>query len=146
MRRKDFTTQVPVIVRVYLLKLRAVKQEGPEIEEAAGERKSEKKGVLETRSGGWAGMSYRCPLLPGLRVSWGPLELRRKEVGIQGVSELYPAHRGSFVFRRFIFAERTLGEVLREGLNRIFISFLSVSFNMLIHQNMGMEGSALFSG
>ena len=55
---------------------------------------------------------------------------------------------GSFVLRLFIFhwPAGILGKVSGEDINRMFIIFPIVSFNMLIHQNMGMEGSALFSG
>ena len=55
-------------------------REGLKVEAAAGERK--KKRVLETGSGDWPRMSYRCPLLPWLQVLWGPLERRRKAAGI----------------------------------------------------------------
>ena len=40
--------------------------------------KSEEKGALETASGGMAGLSFRCPLLSWLQVSWGPLEFNRR--------------------------------------------------------------------
>ena len=35
-------------------------------------------------------------------------------------------------------------KVSGKSLNRIFINFLGVSFNMLIHQNVCIEGSGLF--
>ena len=54
---------------------------------------------------------------------------------------------GFFVLRLFIFLwlAGILGEVSEKGLNRIFISFPSVSFNMLICQNVLIEGSGLCS-
>ena len=54
---------------------------------------------------------------------------------------------GSFVLRLFIFhwPAGILGKVSGEDINRMFIIFPIVSFNMLIHQNVCMEGSGLFS-
>ena len=52
----------------------------------------------------------------------------------------------SFVLRYLIFLwpAGILGKISGECLNRIFISFSGVSFNILIHQNVCVEGSGLF--
>ena len=54
----------------------------------------------------------------------------------------------SFVLRFFIFLRPAgvLGAVSREGLNKIILCFSGVSFNMLIHPNVGKEGSRLLPG
>ena len=71
-------------------------------------------------------MGYHCPLLPGLQVSWGPLEFRRcgpvrREVrkdegegnGVGCSPEGWSTHRRSFVF---IFYLSLAGRNRREGL------------------------------
>ena len=59
-------------------------KEGLKVEEATGERMSERKGTLETGSGGPTRMSCHCPLLLWLQVSGDPLEFRKKTPEIQG--------------------------------------------------------------
>lgn len=53
----------------------------------------------------------------------------------------------SFVLKLFIslWPAGILGEVSGEDLNGIFISFLGMSFSMLIHQNVCVKGSGYFS-
>lgn len=98
------------------------------------------KGPLEThRCRGQPGTS--CRLLPRLQVWRAPLEFRRKKKR---------AHCGSLDLRLLIFLwpAGVLGETLGAGgsLNRVCISSPGVSFNMLIHQNVCLEGWGLFSG
>ena len=95
--RKDLATRVQVVLRVCLLKLQTGKQRKGLRWKKQQERaqvgllgsvrnkrrelpgRSEKRGVLETGLGSKPGMSRRCPLLPRLQLSWGPLEFRRRQ-------------------------------------------------------------------
>ena len=55
---------------------------------------------------------------------------------------------GAFILSVFIcfLKAKILGEISEEDLNRIFISSLGMSFNMLIHQNKHIKGYESFSG
>ena len=109
--------------------------------------KSEKRGALETGAGRSPGQAAAALCSAGSKSGGAPSSLGEREQRYKAWVCSSEFH-GSFVLRFFIFFWQAgiPGQVSENGLNRIFISFPGVSFNMLIHQNMHIEGSGLFSG